>query len=85
MIHLRTATQPEGPWTPDVLVFRDNAIDNGFVYAGVAHPYLDSTGKTLTVSWTNNNHIRVAKIDFTRGPFATVSDGEVSKPGCIVC
>ncbi|KAH8901808.1 hypothetical protein BR93DRAFT_973218 [Coniochaeta sp. PMI_546] len=67
IVHLRTAQQPEGPWTPDVRVFRDDSIDGGFVYAGVAHPYLDPSGKTLTVSWTNNNHIRVAKIDFTQG------------------
>lgn len=67
IVHLRTAEQPEGPWTPDVRVFKDEAIDGGFVYAGVAHPYLDPSGKTLTVSWTNNNHIRVARIDFTEG------------------
>ena len=66
-VHLRTSQKPEGPWTPDVRVFKDEAIDSGFVYAGVAHPYLDPSGQTLTVSWTNNNHIRVAKIDFTQG------------------
>lgn len=49
IIHLRTAKQPEGPWTSDVRVFKDDAIDGGFVYAGVAHPYLDESGRTLTV------------------------------------
>ncbi|KAI1630760.1 hypothetical protein F4809DRAFT_647078 [Biscogniauxia mediterranea] len=36
----------------------------GFVYAGVAHPYLDGSGKTLTISFTNDNHIQVIKVTF---------------------
>jgi hypothetical protein len=80
IIHLRTAQQPEGPWTPDVRVFKDDAIDGGFVYAGVAHPYLDESGATLTVSWTNNNRIRVARIDFTGGENVTVSHNNEQKP-----
>ncbi len=63
---LRTAPSPEGPWTPDVAVYTDTPIDGGLIYAGVAHPYLDESGQTLTVSWTNNNTIQVAKVSFWR-------------------
>lgn len=63
-VFLRTASGPEGPWTTDVSVYTATPIDNGLVYAGVAHPYLDPTGKTLVASFTNNNHIEVIKIGF---------------------
>lgn len=37
----------------------------GQVYAGVAHPYLDDSGKTLTVTYTNHpNTIEAIKISF---------------------
>ncbi|KAI1499959.1 hypothetical protein F5X99DRAFT_430164 [Biscogniauxia marginata] len=52
------------PWTPDVNVSEADPIDGGFDYAGVAHPYLDEVGKTLTISFTNNNHIQVIKATF---------------------
>lgn len=61
---LRTAPSPDGPWTEDVKVYTATPIDNGLAYAGVAHPYLDTTGQTLTVSFTNNNHHQVLKITF---------------------
>ncbi|KAI0846353.1 hypothetical protein F5Y00DRAFT_272011 [Daldinia vernicosa] len=63
---LRTATLLEGPWTPDVKVFTATPIDGGLTYAGVAHPYLDPSGQTLTISYTNNNHIEVLKVTFSR-------------------
>ncbi|KAI0022934.1 hypothetical protein F4780DRAFT_150359 [Xylariomycetidae sp. FL0641] len=64
---LRTADSPEGPWTPDVTVFTATAIDGGFTYAGVAHPYLDLTGQTLTVSYSNNaDVIEVVRISFSK-------------------
>ncbi|GAB1315583.1 hypothetical protein MFIFM68171_05793 [Madurella fahalii] len=63
-VWLRTAPFPEGPWTADIPVHTATPIDNGLVYAGVAHPYLDATGKTLVASYTNNNHIEVIKIIF---------------------
>ncbi|KAK4168204.1 hypothetical protein QBC43DRAFT_341499 [Cladorrhinum sp. PSN259] len=65
-IMLRTALSPEGPWTPDIEVFTAAPIvDGGLdVYAGVAHPYLDESGKTLVVSYTNNNYIEVLKVEF---------------------
>lgn len=62
---LRTATSLEGPWTPDVKIFQAEPIDGGLVYAGVAHPYLDESGKTLTISFTNNNRIQVIKATFS--------------------
>ena len=65
-VKLRTAPTPEGPWTADVKVYTTTPIDGGLTYAGVAHPYLDETGKTLVVSWTNNNNIEVAKITFSK-------------------
>ncbi|KAK4170994.1 hypothetical protein QBC36DRAFT_295779 [Triangularia setosa] len=63
-VFIRTADNLEGPWTPDVQIFQATPIDDGLVYAGVAHPYLDKTGKTLVVSYTNNNHIEVLKVEF---------------------
>ncbi|KAI1284025.1 hypothetical protein F5Y07DRAFT_407527 [Xylaria sp. FL0933] len=61
---LRTATSPEGPWTPDVKVFTADPMPGGLTYAGVAHPYLDPTGQTLTISFTNLNHQQVIKVTF---------------------
>ncbi|KAI2633101.1 hypothetical protein GGS26DRAFT_66829 [Hypomontagnella submonticulosa] len=61
---LRTATTLEGPWTPDVKVFTATPIDGGLTYAGVAHPYLDSSGRNLTISYTNNNRIEVVRVTF---------------------
>ncbi|OTB10067.1 hypothetical protein K445DRAFT_78519 [Daldinia sp. EC12] len=63
---LRTATSLEGPWTPDVKVYTATPIDGGLTYAGVAHPYLDPSGQTLTISYTNNNHIEVLKVTFSK-------------------
>jgi hypothetical protein len=65
-IFLRTATKLEGPWTADIKVFHATPIENGLVYAGVAHPYLDPSGQTLVVSFTNNNRIQVVKISFSK-------------------
>ncbi|KAK3941410.1 hypothetical protein QBC46DRAFT_458297 [Diplogelasinospora grovesii] len=65
-VHLRTAPAPAGPWSGDVQVYTAAPIDGGLVYAGVAHPYLDASGKTLVVSFTNNNHIEVIKVAFTK-------------------
>lgn len=61
---LRTALSPEGPWTPDIEVYTAAPIDNGLVYAGVAHPYHDPSGKSLIISYTNNNYIEVLKVEF---------------------
>ncbi|KAK3693029.1 hypothetical protein B0T22DRAFT_370499 [Podospora appendiculata] len=63
-VFLRTATSLKGPWTPDVQVYTAKPIDGGLVYAGVQHPYLDTTGRTLVISFTNNNHIEVIKVIF---------------------
>ncbi|KXH42985.1 hypothetical protein CSIM01_01739 [Colletotrichum simmondsii] len=65
-VFLRTATKLEGPWTPDIKIFQAQAIDGGLVYAGVAHPYLDPTGRTLVISFTNNNRIQVIKVTFSK-------------------
>lgn len=61
---LRTSEKLEGPWSEDREVFSATPIPGGYVYAGVAYPYLDETGKTLTVAYTNNNHIQVARVTF---------------------
>ncbi|KAI1101741.1 hypothetical protein F4804DRAFT_354244 [Jackrogersella minutella] len=63
---LRTATALEGPWTPDVKVYTATPIDGGMTYAGVAYPYLDTSGRTLTISFTNDNHIEVIKVTFSK-------------------
>ncbi|KAK2059023.1 hypothetical protein LY76DRAFT_571558 [Colletotrichum caudatum] len=63
-VFLRTAYSPEGPWTPDLKIFEAQPIDDGLVYAGVAHPYLDESGKTLVISFTNNNRTQVIKATF---------------------
>ncbi|KAF2233840.1 hypothetical protein EV356DRAFT_515990 [Viridothelium virens] len=53
-ILIRTAPSPEGPWSNDVTVYTATVKEfGGMVYAGVSHPYLDPTGKTLTISYTN--------------------------------
>jgi hypothetical protein len=61
---MRTAKSLEGPWTPDLEIYTTTPIDDGLVYAGVAHPYLDSSGMSLVVSYTNNNRIEVVKAWF---------------------
>lgn len=33
-------------------------------YAGVAHPYLDPSGRSMVISYTNNNNIEVIKVTF---------------------
>ncbi|KAI1744697.1 hypothetical protein F4680DRAFT_405760 [Xylaria scruposa] len=65
---LRTATSLQGPWTPDVTVYTATPLATGaYVYAGVAHPYLDTTGQTLTISYTNNAAtIQVIKVMFSK-------------------
>ncbi|KAK3401745.1 hypothetical protein B0T20DRAFT_121960 [Sordaria brevicollis] len=63
-VYLRTAQSLEGPWTPDVQIYHSEPIKGGLVYAGVQHPYLDPSGQTLVVSFTNNNHIEVIKVYF---------------------
>lgn len=63
-VALRTAAKLEGPWSEDREVFEAEPIDGGFVYAGVAYPFLDETGKTLTIAYTNNNHIQVIRVTF---------------------
>ncbi|KOS22104.1 hypothetical protein ESCO_001905 [Escovopsis weberi] len=63
-VALRTAPTPGGPWSADREIFTATSIDGGFVYAGVAYPYLDESGRTLTIGYTNNNHIQVIKVTF---------------------
>jgi hypothetical protein len=63
-VHLRTAPSPEGPWSADKEIFTATPIDNGLVYAGLAYPHLDPSGKTLTIGFTNNNHIQIIKVTF---------------------
>jgi hypothetical protein len=67
-VAIRTAPKPEGPWTADVMLYNITALSGGgLAYAGVAHPYLDPTGRTLTVSYTNSpNVIEVVKITFSK-------------------
>ena len=63
-VALRTAASPEGPWSADVIVYEPKLL-GPHAYAGVAHPYLDSTGQTLTISYTNApNVIEVIKVTF---------------------
>jgi hypothetical protein len=52
-VTLRTAPKPEGPWSADTIVFSPTIASGGMVCAGVAHPYLDPSGKTLAISYTN--------------------------------
>lgn len=62
---LRFAPHPEGPWTADKDIYTAEPINGGFVYAGIAYPHLDPSGKTLTVGWTNGAHtIQILKITF---------------------
>lgn len=63
-VALRAAPAPEGPWSADVDIYTATPIDGGFVYAGVAYPYLDESGRTLTIAFTNNNHIQVICVAF---------------------
>ncbi|CAG9949400.1 unnamed protein product [Clonostachys rosea f. rosea IK726] len=61
---LRSAPSPEGPWSAAKEIYTATPIDEGLVYAGVAYPYLDESGKTLTLAFTNNNHIQVIRVTF---------------------
>ncbi|KAL9106673.1 MAG: hypothetical protein Q9227_008325 [Pyrenula ochraceoflavens] len=63
-IALRTAPSPEGPWTDDKVIY---TVPNPaqMVYAGVAYPYLDESGKTLTIAVTNYPRaIEIYKVTF---------------------
>jgi hypothetical protein len=47
------------------MVYSATISSGGMIYAGVAHPYLDTSGKTLTISYTNYpNAIEVIKVTF---------------------
>ncbi|KAH8705829.1 hypothetical protein BGW36DRAFT_422367 [Talaromyces proteolyticus] len=63
-ISIRTAPTPEGPWAADVKVYTPTPIQGGFTYSPGIHPYLDPTGRSLTINYTNNNHIQVIKATF---------------------
>lgn len=68
-VMMRTASQPEGPWSEDMIVYctkvSKTTYEGGQIYAGVAHPYLDPSGKTLTVTYTNHpNTIEAIKVTF---------------------
>ncbi|KAH8882158.1 hypothetical protein GQ53DRAFT_847776 [Thozetella sp. PMI_491] len=65
-IFLRTVPSPEGPWTADVQVYQARPLNGGLVHAGVAYPYLDTTGQTLVIGFTNNNRIEVVKLTFRK-------------------
>jgi hypothetical protein len=65
IVAIRTAPKPEGPWSADVAVYTPTPIDGGFTYAPGVHPYLDASGDTPTISYTNNNHIEVIKVTFS--------------------
>ncbi len=60
---IRTAPSPEGPWSADVEVYSTTPFKD-YIYAGVAYPYLDIGSKTLTMAYTNHNHIEVIKTTF---------------------
>lgn len=64
LVAVRTAPKPEGPWSDAVGFYTPTAYEGGMVYAGLAYPYLDESGKTLTVGWTNSNHIQILKVTF---------------------
>ena len=64
---LRTAPSPEGPWASDVIVYDVKCAEGGLAYAGVVHPYLDPSGETLVISYTNDpNVIEVIKVVFSK-------------------
>ncbi|KAF7554430.1 hypothetical protein G7Z17_g2882 [Cylindrodendrum hubeiense] len=63
-VYLRSAPSPEGPWSADKEIYTATPIDNGLVYAGLAYPHLDTSGKTLTIGFTNNNRIQIIKVTF---------------------
>ncbi|KAH8921194.1 hypothetical protein BT69DRAFT_1244487 [Atractiella rhizophila] len=64
-VNIRTADSAQGPWSADITVYTDNPASGEQVYAGVAHPYVDGSGKTLTISFTRANTIRVIKVTFS--------------------
>ncbi|KAJ9144262.1 Conserved secreted protein [Pleurostoma richardsiae] len=65
-VYLKTAPAPEGPWAADVQIYKATPRDGGLVYAGAGYPYLDESGRTLVVSYTNNNVIEVIKVSFSK-------------------
>jgi hypothetical protein len=66
-VAIRTAPSPEGPWSADVNVYTVPLADAAMAYAGVGHPYLDPSGETLTISYTNSpNDIQVIKVTFSK-------------------
>lgn len=54
-VYIRTAAKLEGPWTPMKEVYCHAALKAGdMMYAGIAQPHLDPSGKTLVVGYTFN-------------------------------
>lgn len=59
---IRTASNPYGPWTADVVVYKVQTSSGGSAYAGVIHPQFDTTHQTLIISYTNYpNDIQVRR------------------------
>ena len=65
-INARTAPAPAGPWSDNTTLYQATPITKGSTtYAAVPHPYFDTTGKTLVVTFTNHpNTIQAAKVTF---------------------
>lgn len=64
LVAIRTAPQPEGPWSDDVGFYTPEPYPDGLVYAPMAYPYLDESGETLTIGFTNFNHIPIITATF---------------------
>lgn len=50
-ITLRTATKLTGPWTDEGILFEAPVIE-GTAYSPTVHQHYDTSGKTLTVTYT---------------------------------
>ncbi|OAL40337.1 hypothetical protein AYO20_00073 [Fonsecaea nubica] len=64
---LKTAQQPEGPWSDPITLYQATPIQPGSsIYAAVPHPYFDETGKTLVVTFTNHpNTVQAVRVVFS--------------------
>ncbi len=63
---LKTALRPEGPWSDPITLYQATPITPGSaIYAAVPHPYFDTTGQTLVVTFTNHpNMIQAIRATF---------------------
>jgi Domain of unknown function (DUF4185) len=83
----KTAPAPEGPWSEPITLYQAKPLTKGSsIYAAVPHPYYDTTGKTLVVTFTNHpNTIQAIRVVSWTLPLHTViNNSRFLNKACLV-